>query len=90
MFSIKGVMFGQDAEARQQQERGEKNCPCIPPRETLFLIKLFNKYFGSLESSLNLRGKTVFTHEQRRPLQLVVEDLIGVIIYHGNRKVFLN
>lgn len=26
----------------------------------------------------------------KKPLQLVLEDLIGVIIYHVNRKVFLN
>lgn len=45
---------------------------------------------SSLESSLNLKRNTAYTQEQRRPLQLVVEDLIGVIIYHVNRKVFLN
>lgn len=26
----------------------------------------------------------------KKPLPLVLEDLIGVIIYHVNRKVFLN
>lgn len=61
-----------------------------PRRETLFLIKVFHKYLRACESSLDLKGNTAGTQEQRRPLQLVVKDLIGVIIYHANRKVFLN
>lgn len=86
--SIRAVVFKQDTEV--QQHLPENGCSCIPCRETLFLIKLFNKYFRSLENSLNLKGNSVYTQEQRRPLQLVVEDLIGVIIYHVNPKVFLN
>lgn len=63
---------------------------CIARRETLFLIKLFNKYSRSSESCVSPKADGVYTQEQRRPLQLVVQDLIGVIIYHVNPKVFLN
>lgn len=63
---------------------------CTACRETLFLIKLFNKYSRSSESSVSPKADGVYTQEQKRPLQLVVQDLIGVIIYHVNPKVFLN
>lgn len=58
-------------------------------KEALFLIHLYFMLpvLGEVQRTAKAR---VLCPGAKKPLQLVLEDLIGVIIYHVNRKVFLN